>query len=434
MKVLVTGITGFIGQNLGVALTQAGHQVVGLSRHPDDCQSISPFPLECHRWDGVSDLVSHRSLDGVEAVIHLAGESIAQKRWTDRRKKDLVNSRVKSAKNLLESLAAAKVSPRVFVSASAVGAYGDRGDEELTEESEVGKGFLAQLTSQWEAETRRVTELFPDCRLVQLRQGLVLGWGKGFLGQVVPIFRLGLGGRLGDGKQWVSFIHIRDLVRLFTLCLENSDYSGVINAVMPEPMQNRKMTSHLAEVLGVRASIPAPSIALKLGLGEMSQLLLSSQRVLPQRLKQLQFEFEFKTFLEAVREELGIYSRGLEQYEAHQWVPESFEGVTTYFKDDRNYLELLPRGMKTEILSKQKVNLEGGIKIRYNLDIEGLPTLSHYQVLLSLGGGTLIQNTLEYKISMGRFGRLVRGASIENRLGLIFSYRRKQIESLFQAK
>ncbi len=460
MKILVTGITGFVGQELGLVLVKAGHEVVGLSRRPESCISQSPFPLKCFKWDGESDLIEPKALEGVDAIVHLAGESVADGRWTAQRKKHLVDSRVQSAKNLLKSFQAAGVSPKVFISASAIGFYGDRADEELTEESGPGQGFLADLTAKWEAETSLSGEWFAGCRLAQLRIGVVLGVGQGFLGKVVPLFRSGLGGRLGSGKQWMNFIHVRDLVRLILLCLENPNYSGVINAVMPEPVTNKQMTRELAGALGVPAPFPAPKLALKLALGEMSQMLLASQRVLPRRLQELGFEYEFASFSQSVGSDLTVFAQGFELFTAAQWVPESVDRVFDFYRDENNLQKITPAWLDFRVLDKSTAQVEEGTRINYRLKLKGIPIKwqslienwrpperfsdrqlkgpyrhwFHLHEFAPLAGGTWIGDRVEYRLPLGGAGRLVAGAFVRKDVESIFKYRRQVVEQIYKNK
>ncbi len=458
MKVLVTGISGFVGQKLGLHLVRSGHEVVGLSRRPERTQELSPFPLECFAWAGDREPVPPQALQGVEAVVHLAGESVAEGRWTARRKQQLRDSRVLSAQNLLSSLQGAQVAPKVFVAASAIGFYGDRGDEELTEASSLGEGFLAELTQQWEEATSQVSEVFPTCRLTQLRIGVVLGEGEGFLGKVVPLFRKGLGGRLGSGRQWMSLIHVEDLVRVIGESLENKDFQGVVNAVGPEPLTNAQMTSQLANHLGAPALFPAPAPALKLALGEMSQMLLSSQRVRPQRLLELGFEFSSPSFFQAVAKELNHIKEGFEQLFTQQWVPRPLPEVFEFYRDEGNLQKITPPWLDFQVLGKNTPEMGEGTRIDYKLKLKGLPIRwqsaienwdpprrfsdrqlkgpyrhwFHLHEFEELAGGTLITDRVHYQLPLGLIGRASAGPWVKRDVEKIFKYRRKVIDSIFK--
>jgi uncharacterized protein len=266
MRVLLTGATGFVGNGLGPELVRQGHQVVALVRS----ESQLPYPAELQLWHSPK-------LRDIDWVIHLAGENIAAGRWTAARKERILSSRTESTRRLLEIMKTVEGrKPQGLAAASAVGFYGNRGDEELTERSAPGEGFLAETCIAWEGAVAEARGLVP--RVAILRIGMVLGRQGGAMEKILPLFKLGLGGRLGSGQQWMSWIHLEDLARIFLFALENK-LDSTINAVAPYPERNRDFTAALARALKVKAILPAPSLALKLVLGEMSQLLLDSQRV-----------------------------------------------------------------------------------------------------------------------------------------------------------
>lgn len=261
MRILVTGITGFIGQKLGTRLAAEGHEIVALVRDP---AVRLPFEADLRPWDTAP-------IEGLDAVIHLAGEPIAAKRWSEKQKRKILESRTDTAKKVRRIAKNASI----FLSASGVGYYGDRGEEELTEASSRGTGFLAEVCEEWENAARAAGSE----RTVMLRTGMVLGRHGGALEKMLPLFRAGLGGRLGSGRQWMSWIHLDDLVSLYLYALSNPQLEGAVNAVAPEPVTNGEFTSQLARALNRPAILPAPSFALKVALGEMSTLLLDSARV-----------------------------------------------------------------------------------------------------------------------------------------------------------
>lgn len=290
MRVLLTGGTGLIGNHVGKKLVALGHQVSVPTRHPESASSRVSYPCAIFKWDGYHEI---NDMPEVDAVFHLAGEGIADRRWTQKRKKALYESRVLSSQSLIQSLVNHNISPKVFISASAVGFYGDRGDEILTEEATVGCGFLAELCQEWEAASRSIQKLLPQTRWVGARQGVVLSNAGGFLGRVVPLFRMGLGGRLGSGRQWVSWIHVDDLVDLFVWMLNEEGVQGIVNAVAPNPVTNAELTKTLRAALQALPSLPVPSLALRILYGEMADMLLTSQRVLPEKARNLGFRWRF---------------------------------------------------------------------------------------------------------------------------------------------
>src|SRR5712691_1761071 len=254
MIIVVTGASGFIGRRLTERLRAEGHTVREIS-----LRSRSPIVPVCH------------------AVVHLAGEPVAQ-RWTRSSRERILKSRVEGTKALVNALS--EHPPSVLIGASAIAYYGSRGDAILTETSKPGRDFLAQVVTAWEREARSAEQL--DIRVVPLRFGMVLGRRGGALKKMLPPFRLGLGGRLGTGKQWMSWIHLDDLIALIGFAIESAQCTGAMNAVAPHPVTNAEFTHDLARALHRPAIFPVPEFALKLLYGEMSQVILGSQRVTPE--------------------------------------------------------------------------------------------------------------------------------------------------------
>ena len=293
MKILITGATGFLGRRVCEVLSQAGHTIVALSRDPTKAKQRVPALTEAFRWDALAE-----ALKGCDAVVHLAGETVAG-RWTDEKKKAIRDSRVLGTRNLVENIAKLDLRPKVLISASAIGYYGDRGEETLTEDSPPGSDFLAQVCQAWESEAARAENF--GIRVVRLRIGLVLGPGGGALQALMPIFKLGLGGPLGSGRQFWSWVHRDDVAGAILFALERDDLRGPINVTAPQPVRQREFAQILGHVLRRPAILPAPAFALKLILGEFASELLSSKKVLPQRLQQQGYQFRFAELEPALR-------------------------------------------------------------------------------------------------------------------------------------
>lgn len=285
MKILVTGGSGFIGSGLVSALSAGGHEVVVLSRRGG-----------LNAWDPAPGGDLPAAARGAEAVISLAGENVAQ-RWTPAVRQAIRESRVTGTRRLIEALAQSP--PRIFVSAAATGFYGDRGDEELTESSPAGTGFLAEVCRDWERAAGAASAL--GMRVVKLRLGVVLDPRGGALRKMLPAFRLGLGATLGSGLQWVPWIHRQDAIALLIAVLENG-FAGVYNACAPRPVRNVEFTRALASALRRPAVLRIPRFALRAMLGGMSQLLLASQRVLPHATEAAGFSFRFRRIDAALRD------------------------------------------------------------------------------------------------------------------------------------
>lgn len=292
MKILVSGGGGLVGGALIPRLAGSGHEVRPLSR----VGGGSPG-LEWNVATGEIDDAALSSWGIPDAVIHLAGENIASKRWSAEQKRKIRESRVDATQRLAKHLVAHK--PRLFIAASAVGFYGDRGDEILTEQSAGGTGFLPDTCEAWEQSTEALK--LTGVRVIHLRFGMILSMDGGALAKMLPIFRAGVGGRIGSGRQWMSWITLEDVLRVIEFCLVRRELSGAYNTVAPEPVRNAEFTAELARVLKRPAIVPVPAFSLRLLYGEMADaLLLSSQRVVPERLEQAGFTFEHRRIGEAL--------------------------------------------------------------------------------------------------------------------------------------
>ena len=298
MRVAVTGSSGLVGSALVPSLTTSGHHVTRLVRRPPSGNDVPWDPAE-----GVRDL---SRLEGVDAVVHLAGENIAAGRWTSHRKEEIRRSRVEGTRRLCESLARLSRLPKVLVTASAIGFYGDRGDEILTEDSAPGKDFLAQVCQEWEAATDAASRA--GIRVVQLRFGMILSSTGGALKRMLLPFKLGAGGRIGSGEQYVSWIAIDDAIGVIHHSLTMESLHGPVNTVTPSPVKNAEFTRVLARVLMRPAVFSMRAFAARVAFGEMADaLLLASQRVMPSRLKESGYRFRFPDLEAALRHLLGRY-------------------------------------------------------------------------------------------------------------------------------
>ena len=308
MRVLIAGASGLIGTELAHALVADGVGVGALVRDAARAAQVLPARATLYPWDAVKGPPPAAAFDGVDAVVNLIGEPIAARRWSDDRKKVLKDSRIVATRGLVNELRGLSRRPAVLVAASAVGYYGDRGDEILTESSSPGTGFLAELARDWEAESARAGEL--GVRLVALRNGAVLSPKGGMLRKILPLFRLGLGGRLGAGSQWFPWIHIDDEVALIRHAIAEPRAVGALNAVAPEPVTNRELTVALGEALARPAALAAPAFALRAALGGMAEaVLLGSQRVMPARTLETGFKFRHPLLRGALKDLLGAQKK-----------------------------------------------------------------------------------------------------------------------------
>jgi uncharacterized protein (TIGR01777 family) len=290
MRILVSGSTGFLGIAAIQTLASEGHTIVRLVRPETEPRKTSDAPGQIVRWDPVAGAFDAADAEGADALVHLAGASIADGRWNASRKNLLRTSRIDATRHLMGALAKLQRPPRVIVATSAVGYYGDRGDESLTEESTPGGDFLASLCREWEAETARGAEF--GARVVMLRFGIILAAHGGALPRMALPFKFGAGGRIGSGRQWMSWLTLAEAVGMIHFAITNSQLAGAANAVTPNPVQNSEFTRALAKALHRPALFPAPAFALRLALGEMADaLLLSSQRVMPSSLERCGYKF-----------------------------------------------------------------------------------------------------------------------------------------------
>jgi len=294
MRILITGGTGFIGQALCKHLEQANHELLVVSRSPDRARELLPAGTKTAA--SALDFLDDRP----EAVINLAGESIAAGRWTDRRKREIIDSRIEATRGAVKLCARQDPAPQILVSASAMGWYGDQGDHEVTEDTPPNKEFAHQICAVWEAEALKARD--HGTRVAIARIGLVLDQGGGMLERVLPPFKMGVGGRLGDGRQYMPWIHRHDMVRILEFLLEGEALTGPFNASAPKPVTNAEFSATLARRLSRPALLPAPAAALKLAFGEMSRLLLTGADMRPARLLQAGFEFDYPTLDSALAE------------------------------------------------------------------------------------------------------------------------------------
>jgi uncharacterized protein (TIGR01777 family) len=285
MKVAISGATGLIGTALRESLAADGIQIVALSR-----RAARAPQMETIQWDVENGRFDASGLEDTDAVVHLAGEPIAQ-RWTDARKRAIRDSRVKSTRLLVEGLKSLRSRPKVLISGSAIGFYGDRGDETLVESSPAGTGFLPETCQAWEHAAMEAMGL--GIRTAVLRTGIVLSTKGGALQKMLLPFRLGAGGPVGNGRQWMSWIHIDDIVGAIRHALDKDEVMAAVNGVAPEPATNAEFGRALGKALSRPAFLPAPAFALRIGFGEMSSILLEGQKVLPKKLLDTGFRFRF---------------------------------------------------------------------------------------------------------------------------------------------
>jgi uncharacterized protein (TIGR01777 family) len=290
MKIVAAGLTGFIGEALLTRLLGEGHTVTLLARNPENVREKINPKIHLQHWDGKTAGEWTRHVDGADAVLNFAGESLGAKRWTAEQKKRIVGSRIDATRALVDAMRAATRRPSVLVNASAVGYYGSVEEGEVTEDHPRGAGFLSETCERWENEASEAVKL--GVRLALLRTGVVLGPGGALTRMTLP-FKLFLGGPIGNGRQWFSWVHREDVVNVVLLALRDQRVSGPVNVAAPDCVTMKQFCHAVGRALRRPSWAPVPAFVLKLALGEMAEMLLTGQRVVPTRLQQLGYTFRF---------------------------------------------------------------------------------------------------------------------------------------------
>ncbi len=445
MRIVVTGATGLIGQKLCRELLLSNHELVVVGRSPEDrFRERFTFPCEYHTWEDLK-------LDNIQAVFHLAGESVAGGRWTSKKKASIVNSRVDTTQTLASAFE--DNWPEVFIGASAIGYYGNRDNELLSEKSPSGTGFLSDVCKELEASS---SPFETHGRVVRFRFGIVLDPSGGFLASMERLFSLGLGGKVGTGKQWMSWIHSNDLIRMLIFSLENP-ITGTFNAVAPDPITNIEWTQTFANQLHVKALLPVPKMALKLSLGEMSQLATDSQRVSSEKIASQGFDFHFRSVQPALADLYSWKSRASERlFEAEQWISADRKDIFPFFSEAKNLEKITPPWLSLKILRQSNENIDTGTLIDYRIVLKGLPMRwrteiknweppqsfvddqlkgpykrwQHTHSFEQFPQGTLMKDHVVYELPFGCIGQIFAGTFVRNDISKIFSYRKKAISKL----
>lgn len=455
MKILITGATGLVGTKLLEELFLKGYSDVRvLTRNKKRAEENSLFPIEAYEWDPSKSYIDPKALDNVDIVFHLAGESVAKGRWTDKKKKEILESRTKSSRLLMDAIQHSSTTPKKIISASAIGIYGNRGDEDLNSDSKHGEGFLADVCKKWEEHI--LNHSIEGLKSHVLRVGIVLANNGGALKQMLPPFKAGVAGILGNGKQYMSWIHIKDLVSQFIFIMENDCKQQAYNGVSPSPVSNNVFTKTLGSVLRRPTIIPTPAFGLKIIFGEMSDILLASQKVHPSNLVSEGFSFDFKDLKDALEDILIHDVNGESKLTKFQWLKSKKKEVFDFFSDEMNLEKITPPYLNFKVLNKSTERIEAGTLIDYKLSLHGVPVKwstrinkfendeyfideqikgpyskwVHTHTFYSFANGTLIKDEVVYKVPMGILGRLFAEPFVRKDLANIFNYRREAIRKL----
>lgn len=299
-KIIITGATGLIGKKLSKALANRGDEVTVFSRNIESAKKIIPYIKNCVTWNYRNPDEWKNHLDGKDAIVHLAGINLFSRRWNEKFKKDIVESREVSTRNLVQSLNDCKNKPKVFISASGVGYYGDGGDKILPEGSPKGNDFLADVCDVWERESQRANEY--GIRNVQIRTGIVLSPEDGALKQMLLPFKLFIGGPLGSGKQWFPWLHIDDIIGIYIHAIDNKNLTGAVNAASPNIVRMKEFAKTLGKVIKRPSLFPVPEFVLRIVVGEAAETVVTGQRVSVDKLLKSEYKFGFENLEEALAE------------------------------------------------------------------------------------------------------------------------------------
>ncbi len=461
MRILLTGGTGLIGLEIGKILAERGDEIVLLVRDLKSIEGRLPFPAKCFAWTH-HDEVPEDALKNVDAIVNLAGEPLADGRWTEEKKKLIRETRILGTRHLVAAIRKYAAKPKVFVQGSAVGVYGDRGEQILDGASEGGSGFLADVVREWEAEALKLNQGLSagqaSIRLPIVRTSMVLARHGGALAKMLPLFRANVAGRLGfSGSQWMSWIHLEDIARLFVFAIDSAGVSGTLEGAAPGPVTNEEFTDVLCKKLDVIENLPVPSVALKALYGEMSSVILESQRVVPANSMAAGFKFRYPSLDEAFAEILTPLRHSTFEKLSEQWVPLKASEVWPYFCDAKNLEELTPDFLKFKVKSMSTPEIGEGSLIDYSLSLNGIPfgwrtrieqwqpgrkfvdtQLSgpyklwhHTHEFIPMAGGTLLRDRVRYQVPFGWLGAMASGWKVHRDVATIFDFRRKKIAERF---
>lgn len=456
MKILITGATGLVGSKLLEVLTLKGFDDLRiLTRNKIKAQNNIPFPVEYYEWNPEQNYLEAGALKGVDIVIHLAGENVGDGRWSIDRKKRILDSRVQSTQLLIHEIKKLSRAPLKFISASAVGIYGEHKNIIITEGSSLGNDFLANVCKTWEDMV--LNHGVPGMNAYALRTGVVLSPEGGALKKMLPPFLAGVGGKLGDGSQYMSWIHIEDLVNQYVYLIENHLENRVFNACSPNPVTNIEFTNILGSVIGRPTIFPVPGFILKIIFGEMSDILLKGQRVVPSNILHAGFTFKYLKLEEALTDLLKHNNNGETVLKKYLWINKPVGSVFDFFSDENNLEQITPPYLNFKVVGKDTDKIKAGTLINYKLKVHGVPLnwksqisnfiedktftdeqLSgpyakwvHQHDFISHKKGTLIVDEVVYKLPMGILGKLTAGYFVNRDVQNIFKYRSDIIRKQF---
>lgn len=459
MNILITGATGLIGKCLLIRLLKdENHHLKILTRNKERAKKKLNLPIDIYEWDVEAKTIDENAFKGTDIIIHLAGENIADKRWSQSFKNKIMTSRVQSLELLIDKAKQVNANIKKIISVSAIGIYGNRGSEELNEKSSLGDDFLATVCKKWEQTLFQKTDAEIEC--YSLRVGVVLAPNGGALEKLSPIFSAGLGGKVGTGKQYMSWIHIDDLIGQFIFLIKNSPEQKIFNATAPNPVTNQEFTTALAKALNKPAFLPVPSPAIKLALGEFAEHILGGAKVMPRAFEKENFQFQFSDINSALNNIFFHTKNGEYVFESYQWIKRERSTVFDFFSNEKNLELITPEYLNFKVLKKSTKKIEPGTLIDYKLNLRGIPIKWRTEILdfkdneyfidtqikgpyklwhhthefTDLAQGTLMLDRVIYKLPMGRLGQLLAGWYVRKDVHNIFKYRTKIISQYFTHK
>lgn len=457
MRILMTGATGFLGTELAEELVRRGHVLVVATRNPRIYPHfLLSYPARLVKWPlDPKELAT--VLSSIDACIHLAGEPIAAKRWSAEQKAKIYETRVMGTRELVSHLTKAP-NLKVFLSASGIGYYGNCKDEAVTEAEGHGADFLAEVCRDWEDEAQSLQR--KDVRVCQLRTGAVLGRNQGFLAELEPLFRVGLAGTLGSGRQYISWIHIKDWVRACVFALENSEVSGGINLTAPEPVTNHSFTRVMGKRFQQKMFLPTPGFAVRIAMGELATLALKGQKVLPKKLQDAGFQFRFSNLTDALNDLYSDppYSVPKHRLVFRQWLPAPIQNVFAYVTDGANLPTLMPQKLRTQWQGQNTEKPQQGSLLKWQLRWKGIPigwqsqisewrpvsevasemvqgpfrSFHHRMHFERVRDGVILTDTLEYELPLRTIGEIFAAKKVVCDLKSVFEFRGKRLAEIFQ--
>ena len=461
MKILVTGATGFIGSKLSEKLLLEGHELICPTRNEESAKKNLSLPVCFVSWTELEKNPKNYLTD-IDGVVHLAGENVGEKRWSREQKEQILNSRKLLTEKIVNLVDTNASQCKFFVGASAIGFYADSDkDEWILENSKSGKHFLADVCKYWEGPLEKI-KVNDNLRLVTLRIGVVLGHDGGLIKKILPIYRKGLGGPVGSGKQWMSWIHVDDLVDMLYFSVTEK-IEGIYNAVAPTPARYIDFNRAMGKYTERPAFFPVPAFLIKIIMGEASYLALSSQRISSQKIQDTGFKFKFSNIDSAIMDICEYKtlppstSKNFHNFLRRvQFVDRPIDEVFTFFKEAKNLEQITPPFLNFKVKEQSTPQIQEGTRFRYQLKLHGLPigwttiiteweenqrfvdyqktgpyqVWYHRHLFIPLKGGTLMVDEVRYRLPVGFLGDFFGLPFVKKDVSNIFSYRKSVIGDL----